>query len=143
MSQETELRDFLGAWLLPYQRQWLRMNLPLEICRKSRRTGMTLTHCLKMLIRASMGTDQNVLSTKLDSSKLVLEDCAGWIDRLADRGLTDPGEWEVQVTTIRNVWSGATIYALPATVTALRGRKGDVLIDEAAWVPNLRASPLS
>jgi hypothetical protein len=99
---------------------------------------MTLTHCLKMLIRASMGTDQNVLSTKLESSKLVLEDCAGWIDRLADQGLVDPGEWEIQVTTIRNVWSGATIYALPATVTALRGRKGDVLIDEAAWVPNLR-----
>lgn len=114
------------------------MDSPLEICRKSRRTGMTLTHCLKMLIRASMGTDQNVLSTKLDSSKLVLEDCAGWIDRLADQGLVDPGEWEIQVTTIRNVWSGATIYALPATVTALRGRKGDVLIDEAAWVPNLR-----
>jgi hypothetical protein len=100
---------------------------------------MTLTHCLKMLIRCASGTDQNILSVKLESSKLVLDDCANWIDWLSADGVIDRSEWEIQATRITYLPNRCTILALPATPTALRGKKGDTLIDEAAWVPNLGA----
>jgi phage FluMu gp28-like protein len=127
----------LTDWLLPYQLDWLLSDAPRELCRKSRRTGMTLTQSLKMVLRSAEGTDQNVVSLREDSSKLVLRDCDFWIDWLSEHGLTDRRDWDLQVTKVTNRSTGATITALPAVPRLLRGRKGDVFIDEAAWIPDL------
>jgi phage FluMu gp28-like protein len=132
-----QLRDLLKAKLLPYQYDLVFNQSDRLIVRKSRRTGYTWAQALRMVLLAANGRHQNIISMRFDASKLVLEDCVYWIEFLSGYGLTSIKSWQIQKHTIRHNESGATIAALPCVPRLVRGRKGDVFIDEAAHLPLL------
>jgi len=88
-----------------------------------------------MVLAAMEGRHQNIISYREDASKLVIDDCQYWIDELAQNGLTDRKDWEQLKGIIRHKPTHTTIRALPCIPRVIRGRKGDVFIDEAAWIP--------
>lgn len=90
-----------------------------------------------MVLKCARGRSQNIISYRYDASKLVIEDCLYWIRFLSDHRLTKLKHWDLLKGVIRHKSSGASITALPCVPKVIRGRKGDVFIDEAAWIPEL------
>ena len=121
--------------ILPYQYKLLQDPSPKIIVRKSRRTGFTWIQALKMVLAAMEGRHQNIISYREDASKLVIDDCQYWIEELARNGLTSTKDWEQLKGIIRHIPTHTTIRALPCIPRVIRGRKGDVFIDEAAYIP--------
>jgi phage FluMu gp28-like protein len=122
--------------LLSYQRLWMLDNSDFKIWEKSRRIGATYAHALKMVLKASRkdGCDQWIISTNEDSAKEVLRDCAKWLEKLKDAGMKIDADIRREKIHFR---SGYRVNALPTKPQALRGKQGDVLIDEAAYIPDL------
>jgi phage FluMu gp28-like protein len=121
--------------ILPYQFRLLTDPSPKIIVRKSRRTGFTWIQALRMVLAAMEGRHQNIISYREDASKLVIDDCQYWIDELVKSGLTKRKDWEQLKGIIRHLPTHTTIRALPCIPRVIRGRKGDVFIDEAAYIP--------
>lgn len=80
----------------------------------------------------------NVISYRLDSSKLVIEDCIFWVNKLAELGLTQISHWELLKESVRYIPTNTTVRALPCVPRVIRGKKGNVFIDEAAHIPYLK-----
>jgi phage FluMu gp28-like protein len=137
MNQAGNLRALLKAKLLPYQYDLVMSQAVRLLVRKSRRTGYTWAQALRMVLQSASGRNQNVISMRFDASKLVIEDCAYWVQFLSDHGHTTLSAWDVQKNSIRHKRTGATIAALPCVPRLIRGRKGDVFVDEAAHVHSL------
>lgn len=131
------LAETLRNKLTPYQYQLVADPADRIIVRKSRRTGFTWAQALRMVLLCMSGRNQNIISYRYDSSKLVIEDCTYWIDFLISQGLTQRKNWDMLKGAIHHRPSGASITALPCVPRVIRGRKGDVFIDEAAWIPEL------
>lgn len=121
--------------ILPYQFRLLSDPSSKVIVRKSRRTGFTWIQALKMVLAAMEGRHQNIISYREDASKMVIDDCQYWIDELITGGLTSARDWEQLRGIIRYKPKNTTIRALPCIPRVIRGRKGDVFIDEAAHIP--------
>jgi phage FluMu gp28-like protein len=122
--------------LLTYQRLWMLDDSDFKIWEKSRRIGATYCHALKMVMKASRkdGCDQWIFSTNEDSAKEVLRDCAKWIEKLKVAGMKIDCEIRREKIHFK---SGFRINALPTKPQALRGKQGDVLIDEAGYINDL------
>jgi phage FluMu gp28-like protein len=89
-----------------------------------------------MVLLCEQGRSQNIISHRENASKLVIDDCQYWIDHLISMGLTKSKYWEQLRGTIRYLPNNSTIVALPCIPRVIRGRKGDVFIDEAAHIPD-------
>jgi phage FluMu gp28-like protein len=122
--------------LLLYQILWMLDDSDFKIWEKSRRIGATYCHALKMVMKAARkdGCDQWIFSTNEDAAKEVLRDCAKWVVKLKEAGMRIDCEVRREKIHFKN---GFRINALPTKPQALRGKQGDVLIDEAAYVNNL------
>lgn len=128
----------LSEILLPYQKELVKHPANAKvIVRKSRRTGYTWAQALRMVMDISIGQPWNIISYRMESSKLVIDDCRDWIMTLTDLGLIDSSEFECLKNTVTYLPSNTTIRALPCVARTIRGKKGNVLIDEAAHIPNL------
>lgn len=128
------LAQFLKSNLLPYQLRLVRDRSDKIVVNKSRRTGYTWTQALKLVLGSVSGRHSNIISYRFDSSKLVIDDCAFWIQELVAAGLTRKGDWQVNKSTIRYLPKSSTITALPCVPRVVRGKKGDIFIDEAAHI---------
>ena len=122
--------------ILPYQYRLLKDSSDRIVVRKSRRTGYTWIQALKMVLLCQQGRNQNIISYRENASKLVIDDCQYWIDQLVSEGLTAVRDWEQLRGVIRYKPRNTTIVALPCIPRVIRGRKGDVFIDEAAHIPD-------
>jgi phage FluMu gp28-like protein len=139
--------DFKGrvpAVLLPYQQKWLADTSRIKIIEKSRRIGLSWTSaCGKTLTASSAsGRDQWYIGYTKDMAIEFILDCAQWavhFQSVADAIEIDEDVFiegqekkSVFAFSIRFA-SGHRITALSSQPRNLRGKQGDVVLDERAF----------
>lgn len=132
--------------LLGYQQRWVADQSPLKIAEKSRRIGLTWGEAADDVLIASGETGSNVfyISATQDMALEYIEACALWaraFDLAAgeiEEGIfQDAGDKEIKTYRIDFPKSGRRIVALSSRPANLRGKQGVVVIDEAAFAPDL------
>ena len=131
--------------LLPYQRRWIGDKSQVKIAEKSRRTGLTWAEAADAVLAAAPadgGASHLYLGAGKEMAQEFIEAAALWA-RNFNRAA---GEIEEEILRDRdrdiltyriNFASGQKVQALSSNPTNLRGRKGNVTIDEAAHHPDL------
>ncbi len=134
--------------LLPYQQRWIADRAPLKIGEKGRRVGLTWAEAADdALIAAAAAPDgANVfyISATQDMAVEYIEAVALWakaFDLAAssiEQGIFDDGDGrQIQSYKVNFPRSGHRIVALSSRPANLRGKQGVVVIDEAAFAPDL------
>lgn len=132
--------------LLGYQQRWVADDSPLKIGEKSRRIGFTWGEASDNVLIASEEGGSNVfyISATQDMALEYIEACAMWaraFDLAAgevEEGIfLDAGDKEIKTYRIDFPKSGKRIVALSSRPANLRGKQGVVVIDEAAFAPDL------
>ncbi|REL32528.1 terminase large subunit domain-containing protein [Thalassotalea euphylliae] len=133
-----------------YQKRWIADDSDLKIGEKSRRIGLTYGEAADAVSYASRaknagGTNHFYLGTTKEMAREFIECCALWAkaysaaaSEVREEIFIDGGKEnkEVQVFAIYFA-SGFKIQALSSNPGVLRGRQGNVTIDEAAFHDNL------
>lgn len=131
-----------ASLLLPYQGQWvasgLRRGWKLRIAEKSRRIGVTWAEAFRQVLLAA-GGDCNCyyVSTSQILGRDFIDTAAMWA-----RGMEKqrPGQVLDRVLADKIVFrSGRVLQAVTSSPRALRGKGGDVVVDEAAHHVDLEA----
>lgn len=133
--------------LLPYQQRWAADNSQLKIAEKSRRVGLTWAEASDNVLNASKerragGRNTYYIGYNMDMAIEYIEACAMWA-RVFSQAVSTIEEGEeifkqdnedkaIKTYTIRFA-SGFRIVALSSRPANLRGKQGDVVIDEAAF----------
>lgn len=134
------------AALLIYQQQWVADDSPLKIAEKSRRIGLTWAEASDDVLIASSADGSNVfyISATQDMAIEYIEACAMWarhFDMVAgeiEEGIfIDEGDKAIKTYKIDFPKTGHRIVALSSRPANLRGKQGVVVIDEAAFAPDL------
>lgn len=137
------------AALLPYQQRWIADDAPLKIAEKSRRIGLTWAEAADNVLIASSESGSNVfyISATQDMAIEYVEACAMWarhFDMAAseiEEGLFLDGEGKdakaIKTYKIDFPKSGKRVVALSSRPANLRGKQGVVVVDEAAFAPDL------
>lgn len=137
------------AALLAYQQAWIADDSPLKIAEKSRRIGLTWAEAADNVLIASSEGGSNVfyISATQDMAIEYIEACAMWarhFDMAAgeiEEGIFLEGDGKdakaIKTYKIDFPKSGKRIVALSSRPANLRGKQGVVVIDEAAFAPDL------
>ncbi len=138
------------AALLLYQQEWVADDSPLKIGEKSRRIGLTWAEASDNVLTAASADGSNVfyISATQDMAIEYIEACAMWARHFdmasaeIEEGIfiDDDGEGntkEIKTYKIDFPKSGHRIVALSSRPANLRGKQGLVVIDEAAFAPDL------
>ncbi len=140
MSTAVELA--IREVLLGYQRAWVADESPLKIAEKSRRTGLTWAEAADAVLTASAaktagGTNHFYVGSTKEMAIEFIDACAMWA-RAFNRAASDIEEEilhdedkDILTYTVRFT-SGFKIQALSSRPSNMRGRQGNVTIDEAA-----------
>jgi phage FluMu gp28-like protein len=115
----------------------------IKICEKSRRTGLTWAEAADAVMTASLqqgsgGRNHFYIGSGKDMAKEFIDACAMWCQvfekaaNAVDQAVLQDGDQSILVYTIR-FKSGLKIEALSSNPSNLRGRQGNVTIDEAAF----------
>ena len=131
--------------LLGYQQRWAADPSPLKLAEKSRRVGLTWGEAADDVLIASGDDGSNVfyISATQDMALEYIEACAMWaraFDMAAgqiEEGIFVDGDKEIKTYRIDFPKSGKRIVALSSRPANLRGKQGVVVIDEAAFAPDL------
>lgn len=141
--------------LLGYQQRWLDDDAQLKVSEKSRRTGMTWAEACDDVLIASAEGGSNVfyISATQDMAREYIEACALWArafdaaaseisEGLYDDGgdgdaALDPAKRFIKTYELVFPKTGRRIVALSSRPTNLRGKQGVIVIDEAAFAPDL------
>jgi len=146
LANDATNRNAPPPVLLPYQQTWIADESPLKIAEKSRRIGLTWAEaCDDVLIAAKAGgTNVFYIGPTQDMALEFIEACAMWaraFNQVAteiEEGIfEDGGEKEIKTYKIDFPGSGRRIVALSSRPTNLRGKQGVIVIDEAAFHPDL------
>lgn len=134
---------------LGYQQRWVGIRAPLKVGEKSRRIGLTWAEAADNVLVAASSTQaggMNVyyLGYNQDMTVEYIQACAMWARAFNyAAGEIEEGIWEdedpdkhIKTYTI-TFPSGYRIVALTSRPSNLRGRQGIVVIDEAAFHPDL------
>ena len=150
-TQSPDDPDAPPPALLPYQQAWLADEAQLKIAEKGRRIGLTWAEAADDVLIASSEGGSNVfyISATQDMAREYIEACALWA-RAFDLAAAELGEsiyddGSDATGTRRNIKTyeisfprtGRRIVALSSRPTNLRGKQGVVVIDEAAFAPEL------
>jgi phage FluMu gp28-like protein len=134
-----------GAVLLPYQQKWLADTSPVRVCEKSRRVGLSWGEAAGSSLEAAAehGQDTWYIGYNKDMAQEFIRDCAFWAKHynLAASEMEEVvlKDEERDILTFRiNFSSGYRVSALSSSPSNLRGKQGRVIIDEAAFHPNLK-----
>ncbi|WP_046005794.1 terminase large subunit domain-containing protein [Pseudoalteromonas rubra] len=133
--------------LFQYQRDWIDDDAIIKIAEKSRRTGLTFAEALDDVMSAVAETNaQNTyyLGSDKEMAKEFIDACAFWAQKLnMVMGQIEEGIFEdededgtkksINTFEIKFPHSGKKIVALSSNPRTLRGRQGNVVIDEAAF----------
>jgi phage FluMu gp28-like protein len=144
--------DSAPAVLLGYQQRWVADTAQLKVAEKGRRIGLTWAEAADDVLIASSEGGSNVfyISATQDMAREYIEACAMWVRAFdyaaseVSEGLYDDGA-EVSDATKRYIKTyeivfpktGKRIVALSSRPTNLRGKQGVIVIDEAAFAPDL------
>lgn len=129
--------------LLGYQRRWIGDSAPLKIAEKSRRTGLTWAEAADATLTASAaknagGKNHFYIGSGKDMAVEFIDACAMWA-KAYDRAASDIFEEVIEdedkdiLTFNIQFASGFKIQALSSNPSNMRGRQGNVTIDEAAF----------
>lgn len=133
------------AVLLPYQQKWIADTAPVRICEKSRRVGLSWGQAAESALTAaaSDGMDTWYVGYNKDMAMEFVRDAGDWAqayqlaaDEMQEVVIED-GDKSILAFRI-NFPSGYRITALSSRPSNLRGKQGLVVIDEAAFHPELR-----
>lgn len=142
------------AVLLGYQQEWIADEAQLKIAEKGRRVGLTWAEAADNVLIAASESGSNVfyISATQDMAREYIEACAMWTrvfdyaaaevsEGLYDDGaeVADPAKRFIKTYEIVFPKSGKRIVALSSRPTNLRGKQGVIVIDEAAFAPDLAA----
>ena len=135
------------AALLPYQQRWVADKAQLKVAEKSRRIGLTWAEASDNVLNAASersagGRNAYYIGYNMDMAIEYIEACAMWA-RVFSQAASAVEEGEevfkdgkdekaIKTYTIRFA-SGFRIVALSSRPANLRGKQGDVIIDEAAF----------
>jgi len=144
------INDDLQQLLLPYQVRWLLDDSAIKISEKSRRIGITWTEGLAAVLAASGvdGVDSWYIGYEKTMAEEFINGAAEWA-RLLNEGFLEEKTEECildeesgkSILTYRiRLASGHKITALSSRPSNLRGKKGRVIIDEAAQHQDLEAT---
>ena len=129
--------------LLPYQKDWVADESVLKIAEKSRRTGLTWAEAADAVLCASAaksadGTNHFYVGSNKEMAIEFIDACAMWAkafnkaaSEIEEEILKDEDK-DILIFTIRFT-SGFKIQALSSKPSNMRGRQGNVTIDEAAF----------
>jgi phage FluMu gp28-like protein len=129
--------------LLPYQRAWIADDAQLKIGEKSRRTGLTWAEASDAVLTASAtrsagGTNHFYVGSGKEMAIEFIDACAMWaraFNRAAseiEEEIFEDEDKDILTFNIKFA-SGFKIQALSSRPSNLRGRQGNVTIDEAAF----------
>ncbi len=134
--------------LLPYQQRWVADQAPLKVAEKSRRIGLTWAEAADDVLIASQaepkGANVFYISATQDMALEYIEAVAMWaraFDAAAaqiEEGVFDDGEREIKTYRVDFPRAGHRIVALSSRPANLRGKQGVIVIDEAAFAPDLQ-----
>lgn len=134
--------------LLPYQQRWVADEAPFKIAEKSRRIGLTWAEAADDVLIAAKrgGTNVFYIGPTQDMALEFIEACAMWARAYhfaasqIEEGIfvDDDGDKEIKTYKIDFPDSGRRIVALSSRPTNLRGKQGVIVIDEAAFHPDLK-----
>lgn len=131
---------------LPYQETWYSDQAKVRVCEKSRRIGITWSEAARQVLlasrsRSSGGRDCYYLSTSAKLGKEYIKTCAHWCETLglasSSLGVQMVEKNGLQTEEIKFA-SGYSIQALTSNPESLRGKGGDVVLDEAAHHQDLQ-----
>ena len=134
------------AALLPYQQRWIADPSQLKIAEKSRRIGLTWGEAADDVLIASALDGSNVfyISATQDMAIEYIEACAMWAKafdlaaaQVSEGVFLDDGDKAIKTYKIDFPKSGKRIVALSSRPANLRGKQGVIVIDEAAFAPDL------
>lgn len=130
----------MNSVLLPYQKKWLDDKASVKVCEKSRRVGLTWAEAADAAVMAGSqkGLDVYYIGYSEDIAREFIRDVIDWSGHFQ---LVANAMEEVYLESIRafqvSYASGFRVVALSSRPTNLRGRQGRVIIDEAAFHPDL------
>lgn len=137
----------LPTVFLPYQSRWVSDQAPISLIEKSRRIGISWAEGGDSVVESasSHGCDTWYVGYNKDMAVEFIRDCAMFARALGAKhdGVQldvfddDNPDRNILVYTIRFA-SGYRISALSSRPTNLRGKRGRIIIDEAAFHPDLR-----
>ena len=140
--------------LLLYQQRWIGDRAPVKLAEKSRRIGLTWAEAADDVLIAGTakgegGDDVWYIGYNQDMAREFVETCAEWSGHFQQAGaaiaamegeheeiLVDDEDKDILAFRIRFA-SGHKITALSSRPSNLRGKQGVVVIDEAAFHPDL------
>ena len=134
--------------LLPYQQRWMADKSQVKLFTKSRRIGISWAEaadCALYAARADGGNCTYICYDK-DITRQFIRDCADWArayslaaGQIEERlEVFRDGDEDKAVLVFRIYFdSGHEIEAIAGTARKLRGRKGRVVVDEAAFLDDL------
>ncbi|MBX9634225.1 MAG: terminase family protein, partial [Magnetospirillum sp.] len=122
LAPEYGLRSYQARYLTSTARFLLRL--------KARQIGFSWVIALKVVLKAASGRPQLVVSASERQAKALLGLVVKHCELL---GIT-PDDVSSDTVTI----AGTKITALPPNAATIQGFPGDVTIDEAAWIRNLK-----
>ena len=133
--------------LLPYQRRWIEDRSEYKIAEKGRRTGLTWAEAADAALaagtaRSAGGCNHSYVGSDKEMAREFIDAVADWAkafdhaaSEVREEVLSD-GDRDIAVFRI-DFASGHHVQALSSNPSNLRGRKGSVTIDEAAFQPSL------
>jgi phage FluMu gp28-like protein len=143
----TRITEAIGV-LLGYQKRWIEDGSQVKLVEKTRRCGFSFAEAADCALLASRenGMDCWYVGYNHDMAKEFIRDCAGWARYYSmAASQIDEGEevWEeggekksVKTWSITFA-SGYKITALSSAPANLRGKRGRLVLDEAAFHPDL------
>ncbi len=136
--------------LLPYQQAWIADEAQLKVWEKSRRVGATWAEAADAVLRAAEdgGSNYFYISAAQDMAREFIEAVAMWAKAFSfAASAIGEGIWEDGVdpeagrrfikTFEVSFPNGRRVLALSSRPTNLRGKQGNIGIDEAAFAPEL------
>jgi phage FluMu gp28-like protein len=135
----------IDSVLLTYQQKWAADKAPVKVCEKSRRVGLSWGEAADSALEAAAagGQDTWYIGYNKDMAQEFIRDCAFWAKHY-NLAASDMEEVVLQdedrdILAFRiNFASGNRVTALSSSPSNLRGKQGRVIIDEAAFHPNLK-----
>jgi phage FluMu gp28-like protein len=135
----------IDSVLLPYQQKWCADKSPVKVCEKSRRVGLSWGEAADSALEAAAASGQDTwyIGYNKDMAQEFIRDCAFWAKHynLAASDMEEVvlKDEERDILAFRiNFASGNRVTALSSSPSNLRGKQGRVIIDEAAFHPNLK-----
>lgn len=133
--------------LLGYQVEWCEDKSQVRLWEKSRRIGASWVCAAEAVLdaaRANGGFDSTYTSYNRENTREFINDCSTWVDvikaaasKMEEHHEIDKKTGEEVLTYMIRFSSGHKIISVSSKPANLRNRKGRIIVDEAAFGPDL------